>query len=66
MYIAFEKRPCTTNIRNSRQQNCSYAHVINSKLKPNILPIRENVLNSEKKFQIIVSKAKKKIKQGHR
>lgn len=42
------------------KQNCSYTHVINSKLKPNILPIRENVLNSEKKFQIIVSKAKKK------
>lgn len=42
------------------KQNCSYAHVINSKLKPNVLPIRQNVSNFEKRFQIIVSKAKKK------
>lgn len=48
------------------KQNCSYAHVINSKLKPNVLPIRQNVSNFEKRFQIIVSKAKKKKKRSNK
>lgn len=62
--IAFEERPCATNIRNSRQTKLLICTLINSKLKPNVLPIRENVSNFEKRFQIIVSKAKKKkIKQ---
>lgn len=60
--IAFEERPCATNIRNSRQTKLLICTLINSKLKPNVLPIRENVSNFEKMFQIIVFKAKKKKK----
>lgn len=64
--IAFEERPCATNIRNSRQTELLICTLINSKLKPNVLPIRENVSNFEKRFQIIVSKAKKKKKKSNK
>lgn len=50
-YVLLLKRGLVLQISETvDKQNCSYAHVINSKLKPNVLPIRENVSNFEKRL----------------